>query len=51
MTTSTRKGWQSHGNHAHVQTAMLIIAVVDRGEYRGVGLAELIGMVHGSHFS
>lgn len=29
MTTSTRKGWQSHGSHAHVQTAMLVIAVVD----------------------
>ncbi len=30
MTTFTRKGWQSHGSHAHVQTAMLVIAVVDR---------------------
>lgn len=30
MTTSTRKGWQSHGSHAHVQTAMLVIAVVDQ---------------------
>ena len=29
MTTFTRKGWQSHGSHAHVQTAMLVIAVVD----------------------
>lgn len=29
MTTSIRKGWQSHGSHAHVQTAMLVIAVVD----------------------
>ena len=28
-----------------------IAEVFQRGEYRGVGLAELIGMVHGSHFS
>ena len=34
MTTSTRKGWQSHGSHAHVQTAMLVIAVVDLNRIR-----------------
>lgn len=37
MTISTRKGWQSHGSHAHVQTAMLVIAAVDPVEHNGGG--------------